>query len=118
MSADLTGRVNGWTCDTCGRTTYIVHVDHGTTPMFLACRAEGVDPRVAACKGMGTSLGYPEAELPDHIRSAVAWEWFRPSRRRTRRMEPAMRDHIGRGGVDLRPITDAGRAALGLAVVA
>ncbi len=40
MSA--TAEVNGWTCDTCGETTYCVHVDDGVTPMFLACSAESL----------------------------------------------------------------------------
>lgn len=70
--------------------------------------------RIARPDVRGASPGYPRAPLPDHVRGTVAWEWFRPSRRRIRRMDPAMRDHIDRGGVALRPITDAGRAALGL----
>ena len=105
-------RINGWTCDTCGKTTYCVELDEGVTPMFLACRAEGVDPRDAVCKGRGTSLMYPDAAPPPYVLAAVRWEWFRPSPRAVRRMEPGMRDHIERGGLDLRPLTDAGRAAL------
>jgi hypothetical protein len=44
------GEINGWTCDQCGETTYVVHVADGVTPMFLACRAEGVEPAEAKCK--------------------------------------------------------------------
>lgn len=109
------GEINGWRCDTCGQVTYAVHVDDGVTPMFLACRAEGLDPRQARCKGMGQSLMYPPPPVPEHVVKAVAWEWFRPGRRALKRMDAGMRDHIERGGLDLRPLTDAGREALILA---
>jgi hypothetical protein len=98
------GEINGWRCDVCGQHTYCVHVDDGVTPMFLGCRAGTV-----GCKGTGVSLMYPSPPYPQHVLDAVAWEWFRPSRRATRRMEAGMRDHIEKGGLELRPLTDAGR---------
>lgn len=100
------GEINGWRCDHCGHHTYVVHVDDGVTPMFLACRA------TAACKGTGTSLMYPPPPVPQHVIEAVEWEWFKPTPRAVRRMEPAMRDHIQKGGLELRRLTDAGRAVL------
>jgi hypothetical protein len=55
---------------------------------------------------------YPPPPIPQHVIDAVAWEWFKPTPRAIRRMEPGMRDHIEKGGLELRPLTDAGRAAL------
>ncbi|HEU4975273.1 MAG TPA: hypothetical protein VFT50_09305 [Baekduia sp.] len=107
--------INGWTCDACGQTTYVVHVDEGVTPMFLACRAEGVDPREATCKGMGQSLMYPRTAPPPHVLAAVAWEWYQPDAaelRALRQFEPQTAEHVERGGLLLRKLTDAGRASL------
>lgn len=104
--------VNGWTCDLCGRTTYVVHVEDGVTPFMLACRAEGVDPRDARCDGMGTSLMYPPPPVPEHVLRAVAWEWYAPGREELKAQDAQMRAHVERGGLMLRPLTDAGRAVL------
>lgn len=111
MSDDLTGRINGWKCN-CGYVTYAVHVDHGVTPMFLGCRKPGG----CASSQPATSLMYPDADPPPHIIGSVAWEWYRPTEKQTRRLErkhPGMADHVRQGGLDLRPLTDAGRALLG-----
>jgi hypothetical protein len=128
--SDLTGRINGWLCDgrggrpgipTCGRITYAINVHHGVTPMFLACRAEGVEPNEAECKGMGTSLMYPENDPPAHVLDAVAWEWYKPDAvemKRLRKRERQGKDnsgtveHVEKGGLLLRPLTDAGRELL------
>ncbi len=112
MDDDLTGRVNGWRCKDCGRHTYVVHVDHGVTPMFLACRTDGLEPSDNPCKGMGVSLMYPDAPMPQHVVEAVRWEWYKPSGRAAREMDAGMREHIERGGLALRRLTDAGRARL------
>ena len=104
------GEVNGWACDTCGESTYVVHVDDGTTPMFLGCRASA-----GVCPGRGVSMMYPRGPVPDHVRRAVAWEWYEPGdreRRRLRRREPETYQHVEMGGLLLRPLTRAGRDAL------
>jgi hypothetical protein len=103
------GEINGWRCADCGAHTYVVHVDDGVTPMFLACRA------TEGCKGTGVSLMYSRPPVPQHVIDAVEWEWFRPQDRAVRRMEAGMRDHIKRGGLDLRRLTDAGRTELAAA---
>lgn len=97
------GAVNGYQCPDCNGLTIVVHRDAGVTPMFLACRAEGVDPREAKCKGQAVSLMYPEGEPP----APPAWEWFKPSAtqmKRYRREDPAMYDHVQRGGLELRKL--------------
>lgn len=121
------GEINGWVCNGvanpggtlngpeppyCGRITYAIHVDDGVTPMFLVCRAEGAEPDEAECKGMGMSLMYPEPPAPDYVLEAVAWEWYRPSSEEAREMGDAMYEHIRRGGLAIRPLTDVGRARL------
>jgi hypothetical protein len=110
MSNSTRGDVNGYFCKECGEHTFVVHVDDGVTPMFLACRASG---DVEACKGMGTSLMYPEPPIPDYVLDRVGWEWYRPDEAELRGMDEGMREHIERGGVALRPLTTAGTAALG-----
>lgn len=130
---DLTGRINGWRCEkspfhpdgpACGRITYAVHVHHGVTPMFLACRAAGLEPDDPAneCKGQGVSLMYPDADPPAHVVAVVAWEWYRPDAAEMKRLRKKARrgdhqaagllDHVEKGGLDLRPLTDAGREFL------
>lgn len=106
------GSINGWRCDRCTRHTYAVHVDAGVTPIFLACRAEGVDPRLAECKGQAVSLMYPESPPPAHVVEAVAWEWYMPDATEAWYLDDDTREHVDKGGLLLRPLTDAGRAAL------
>lgn len=109
---DLTGRINGWRCDTCGRHTYCVLLESGVTPMFLACRAEGLEPQAAACKGTATSLMFPPDKPPPHVVKAVAWEWYRPTHKNARRQGPDVLEHVEKGGLLLRPLTDAGEDLL------
>ena len=106
------GSINAWKCPTCGGLTVAIHVDDGVTPMFLACR------RTPGCTGSAVSSGYPSTVVPPRIRELCEWEWFTPSAsqmKRYRRDHPAMYDHCRRGGLELRPITDAGRRLLGAA---
>lgn len=103
------GEINGWVCKDCGEVTYAVHVDEGVTPMFLGCCAS------ATCNGQGVSLMYPSPPAPDYVIAAVRWEWYRPSLQWARRKGPAMLDHVRRGGLAFRGLTNAGRGALALA---
>lgn len=100
------GAVNAWKCDDCGGLTVAVHVDEGTTPMFLGCR------RTPGCKGRAVSSMYPEPPIPADVLGLLAWEWFMPSAKKIRRMEPEMREHCRQGGLVIRPLSDAGRQAL------
>lgn len=94
------GAVNGYTCKVCGRVTMTYHVDDGVTPMFLACRATD------DCRGEAVSMMYPPGPVPDSLAALPRWEWYRPTPHAAKRMGPAMRDHIERGGLALRgPVT-------------
>lgn len=99
------GDINGWYCGQCGLHTYVVHVDPGVTPMFLGCcRASG------GCKGPGISLMYPTAPPPEHVKLSVKHEWYKPGKRA--RLSPEEREHVKKGGLLLRELTDAGRKLL------
>lgn len=90
---DLTGKINGYFCGTCGQMTYFRHVDHGTTPMFMGCKA------TEGCEGTMESMMYrvaPDAEF------FVDYEWFKPTKLKGYSEE--MKDHIRRGGLDSRPV--------------
>jgi ssDNA-binding Zn-finger/Zn-ribbon topoisomerase 1 len=113
---DTTGALNGWHCPECGRVTLVVQVHHGVTPMFLACRYPD-------CEGTGSSLMYPwermgtfrrdgDDRLPARVAEQVEWEWYRPTGAALERMNREMRQHVQQGGLDIRPITDAGRRLL------
>lgn len=107
------GSVNAWQCDECRAYLVAIHVVEGVTPMFLACRA--IVDAGRGCGGRGTSLGYPSPPVPEKFLSAVEWEWTLPStteRKRWRRENPEMLDHVNRGGLVLRPLSDAGRRLL------
>ncbi len=120
------GRKNLYVCDTCFGAIATEDLHDGVTPMFLACRVDGTenwdDPE--KCKGRMQSQMYPRELWPEefeaHIATAVGaggrvelrtakvavppvtFEWFRPSPRALRQMSPEMRDHIKRGGLELR----------------
>jgi len=107
----LAGEINGWRCDRCGQHTYCIHVNDGVTPMFLACRASG---RLGDCDGTGASLMYPGGPPPAHVIEAVQFEWYEPTGFEYRRLEPSAREHVDKGGLLLRDLTDAGRRLLSL----
>jgi hypothetical protein len=85
-------QINGYQCPTCGAVTVTIDVDDGATPMMLRCR------KTPGCEGVAQSMWY---RVPSDI-GEPEWEWFRPSKAATRRMDAGMRDHIERGGLDLR----------------
>lgn len=95
------GEINGWRCEECGAVTYCVHVDDGVTPMFLGCRA------TEGCNGRASSLMYPGPPHPAPIEEAVAWEWYRPSKRKAKRMG-IWDGHVELGGLAIRPLTPRG----------
>lgn len=97
------GEVNGWRCDNCARTMYAIHVHDGVTPMFLGCR------QTVACHGMGVSLMYPPPPVPPPVLGEIKWEWYRPDDAERNRLDPQSSDHVEKGGLLLRDLTDEGR---------
>lgn len=106
------GALNAWKCPTCGRITVAVHIDEGTTPFMLACRAHGGEPDAAICPGMATSCGYPSIPPPRPILERCEWEWFKPGPHEALKLRADELDHVRRGGLLIRPITTDGRKAL------
>ncbi len=96
------GRENVYICPVCGGYTTTIDVDDGVTPMFLRCRATG---KVGDCPGMAVSEMYPEGPRPAHI-PPPAFEWYRPSDDEAAKMEPAMQEHVRKGGLEIRPRTN------------
>lgn len=77
--------------------------------MMLACR------RTPGCTGHAVSAFYPDGPPPQYVLDHLDWEWAQPSRTQMkawRRERDPMFEHCARGGLVLRPISDAGRAAL------
>lgn len=95
-------RENVYTCPKCRGYTVTVDVDEGVTPFLLDCRASG---READCDGMARSAMYPQGPRPAHI-PEPAWEWFKPTGKAYKRLSPAMKDHVDRGGLDIRRRVD------------
>ena len=95
MSESLVGRENPYVCQSCGKLTTTIHVDHGVTPFMLYCRA------TPGCKGMAYSSMYPKGPRPPHI-PEPAWEWYKPTDAELATMKPWARDHVEQGGVLLR----------------
>lgn len=103
------GRINGWGCEECGEYTYVIHVDEGTTPFYLGCRA------TERCSGLGKSLFYPNTPPPQRVKDQVKWEWYKPKRKEYNSLSKDVMDHVDRGGVLIRDLTEAGRKALEIA---
>lgn len=92
------GDINAYVCDTCDKLTVVIHADAGVTPMFLDCLT------TENCDGQGTSLGYPaQHAVPQRIRDAAVWEWYRPGPFDKILKDKDVLDHITNGGLALRP---------------
>lgn len=90
------GAINVYRCNECTRYRVVGHVDKGVTPAYLACP----DPE---CVGTGVSMMYPNQEnIPDKIRAAVRWEWYRPGKIEFTQLTPEMQQFVSQGGLVLR----------------
>lgn len=94
------GAINAYACPVCSKLTIVIHKDKGVTPMFLACR---ITP---GCDGRAESIGYPPPPAPPKVVAAVRWVWYRPSKKEFNKLEPAAKDHVSRGGLLLRRLTE------------
>jgi hypothetical protein len=90
------GKLNTYTCTTCGCRIVTVDRDEGTTPYTTRCRA------AERCSGTMKSSLYnvPSWAVATH-------EWYRPSPAERARLiaeNPAWEDYIDHGGLLLRKI--------------
>lgn len=106
-------RENVYTCPKCEGFTVTVDIDEGVTPMFLNCRASGEE---GDCDGMAVSAMYPKGPRPARI-PEPAWEWFKPDGDEYENLSPAMKDHVDRGGLDIRKRQDGNTPVAGGATV-
>lgn len=91
------GRKNIYTCKKCGGVTITIDIDDGVTPFMIRCRASGNEDR---CDGMAQSCMYRvPVETPD-----AEWEWFKPTGSQYLKLSRDMREHVDKGGLDLRKI--------------
>ena len=84
------GQINTYTCVACGDVRVTIDRDDGVTPYALGC---------PSCGGTSFSGMYQvdQSLTPE-------WEWFRPYH--SRKLTPAMRDHVKAGGLDIRKIAN------------
>lgn len=80
--------INQYTCPECGGVITTVHVDHGVTPMFLACRA------TKDCIGSMVSSMYRVDQTLQ-----ADYEWYRP---KTMPFNRGLRQHVQMGGLLIR----------------
>jgi hypothetical protein len=96
--SEKAGEKNIYTCNLCKGHIITVNLVDGTTPMFLPCKA------TPNCGGEMQSSWYMNVpdEPPTH-------EWFKPTDFKIypKRIRAGMKEHVGKGGLDIRPITQA-----------
>lgn len=95
----LSGKYNGYICDTCDRGFLTLDIDEGTTPAFSACYA------TLGCRGTARSMGYPEGEPPADLGEPIFY-WYKPSKEEYRKLSFEMKEHVRRGGL-VRKATEA-----------
>jgi hypothetical protein len=91
-------RINVWTCQKCCGYTVCIDIHEGVTPFMIGCRASG---REGDCDGMAYSNFYRVTR--DF--GTPQWEWFKPVGSEYRKLNRDMREHIDRGGLDIRKIS-------------
>ena len=88
-------RINVYVCRKCGGNTVTIDIHEGVTPFLLRCRATG---REGDCDGMAQSSFY----RPEMEHASPAWEWFKPVGSEYRKLNRDMREHVDKGGLDIR----------------
>lgn len=68
----------------------------GVTPMFMQCKYQ-------FCPGSSNSMVYPTGPLPDVLKTAPLWVWYRPSELELVRDHDGYTvEHVSKGGLLLR----------------
>ena len=97
---DRPGRKNVYTCTRCHERIVTVDRDVGVTPMMLACKVNRCSDKLRPGEAMAPmmmSSGYcvDQTLEPTH-------EWYRPEGPELETLSEAMRDHVTKGGLELR----------------
>lgn len=83
------GKKNIYLCPSCGHGFVSLDVDEGTTPFMTKC---------LNCSDMAQSMCYA---APQEVlgRIAPALEWYLPSPNAVKKMSPAVKSHVEKGGL-------------------
>lgn len=87
-------RINVYTCEECGGETVTIDVHEGVTPFMLRCRATGKE---GDCDGAAYSCMYRV-----HGKPIPKWEWFKPIGSEYNKLSRDMKEHVDKGGLDIR----------------
>jgi len=83
------GKLNRYTCSTCGGSIVTVDRDEGTTPFMLRCRASD------GCRGTMKSSFYRG------VTGTPTWAWRKATEDEYAASSPDARRHFDLGGLDL-----------------
>jgi hypothetical protein len=90
-------RRNAYFCSHCRKVTITVDIDEGVTPMFIRC---------IYCKEQASSFMY---QLPGcfHFNIEPDLEWYKPTGEEYKGLSKAFKEHIDKGGLNMRKRTKA-----------
>lgn len=88
--------LNIYVCRKCRGHIVTRHVDQGTTPFMLKCRA------TEGCEGTMESSFYRVADQT----MRATHEWYKPNAEEYRTLSSPAKHHVDMGGVLLRPSTE------------
>jgi hypothetical protein len=83
----------------CDVPTVTVDIDEGVTPFMIGCTQPG-------CGGHAFSTFYPKTPRPSFY-PQPSHEWYKPDARELGKLSAGERDHVARGGLLMRPRTNA-----------
>lgn len=89
----MIGKINQYTCQTCGETITTIDRDEGTTPFMLDCFA------TQNCSGTMQSHLY----LVDQMLKPN-FEWYKPDLKSLKNRKRHLREHVALGGLLIRPL--------------
>jgi hypothetical protein len=93
-------KYNGYECEICGSTYVTVDLHEGVTPSSAPCLS------TRGCQGRAYSLGYPKGAPPARLGKPLI-EWYRPTPEQFKTLQPAVQQHVRRGGLVRRAGKDA-----------
>ena len=97
------GKINTYTCPTCGHRIITIDRDEGVTPMFVRCEGPLRCDRDTLPGATSSMYRVAQTLTPTH-------EWYRPSVKEMRGLSPSMIHHIRQGGLLIRPIQEPASA--------
>lgn len=88
--------VNAYQCERRpGHIILTVDMHPGVTPMFMSCK-------YPHCPGTAKSNGYPTGPVPEVLKGAPLWVWYRPNVHELVKVSRQTLEHVQNGGLLLR----------------